>query len=830
MAYAIPTLVGEGAILAGTVAGGISPTLPTHQADDILICEALIWAPNTTGTMGTWNTPSGWNNVSNYNNHVAGLLNDTIHGLWWKRATSSSETNPVCDGPAYDTGTDMVIAARAYVVRGAQTVGTPYSYNGGGSVLATANGYFPGVSMASAPEYGLYSWLELVLVGIPDNTSAGAAPTNYTAGTAATSTTGTDAGFQSFTRTGSSNYSFVTSNVAAPVQGKYWIQSLVFFGPSYPGVLSATDDRDTAVIAGTVDSASAVGVIGATDASDTIVASGTFTEPFAAVLDGTTTTSASTIATVEHVVTFNGTSTTSASITATVEHVATLAGTSTSSGTAIFDIPTGTLVSFVAQSTSKTFGEAGQPPVTTVTSPFVWFDFDAAFTVGTHQLAHYQDTALDSSTPYIDLLPSGSFSTFGLRPIRYGTVEAVYYGASWAGSPGEVVAVGALTSLPASGAGGLGLFGVDDAEYPGVVTINKAGVHYYAVVDAYAGHPYGAIRCTTTVADTLPHVWSLRINGADSQLYLDGVMCPWDSDGANGEDGNPYDWVTGMAPGINQYAAGGSGSGSTYIFDEGGYDSYFPFYNPMDFNSPVGFMWLSQFGLTPLLTNVQRQDLSTILLSWLAVPSVVVTVPATADGSSTSSGTVSASIEHPATFAGVSTSSGAASIVPVVLLTLNGSSTTSGTVTAVVSRAATFAGSSTTSGTVTAAPDLQISLAGSSTSSGSALFVSAINIPAVLTGSSSTAASAGFGIDRSVTAVGISVTSGASSFSVAHVVTALGLSSSFGALTKHSFPLMRFNGTAWTNTFFKSFNGVTWEHETRVLARDVPGKEWVRIQ
>lgn len=119
-----PTFVAAGAISEQTSGAGnaITPVIPTHQADDILIAEIQILTPSANIT-----TPSGWTNIMAKLTNPGGMASQ----WFWKRAASGSETNP-----AISEDVNTVKSARVYVYRGCVASGTPYeaetstAYNG----------------------------------------------------------------------------------------------------------------------------------------------------------------------------------------------------------------------------------------------------------------------------------------------------------------------------------------------------------------------------------------------------------------------------------------------------------------------------------------------------------------------------------------------------------------------------------------------------------------------------------------------------------------------------------------------------------------------------
>lgn len=102
--------------LLGSVTDSVTPVIPTHQANDILICLTA-----NRDESATCATPSGWT-------LGGGPLDEAGANIWrsywfWKRATSSSETDPLCDWS--NTFTD--IYAQVHTVRGAITSGNFFS-------------------------------------------------------------------------------------------------------------------------------------------------------------------------------------------------------------------------------------------------------------------------------------------------------------------------------------------------------------------------------------------------------------------------------------------------------------------------------------------------------------------------------------------------------------------------------------------------------------------------------------------------------------------------------------------------------------------------------
>lgn len=128
---ALPTFQAAGTFTAGT--GDLTPAWPTHQADDIgfLVCE--------TGAEAVA-APTGWTEVTNSPQAAAA----TRCTVFWKRATSSSETNPTITDPG-----DHVIAG-IVTVRGARALGTPINITSGGTEGSDDSYVIPGATTTVA--------------------------------------------------------------------------------------------------------------------------------------------------------------------------------------------------------------------------------------------------------------------------------------------------------------------------------------------------------------------------------------------------------------------------------------------------------------------------------------------------------------------------------------------------------------------------------------------------------------------------------------------------------------------------------------------------------
>jgi hypothetical protein len=114
---AAPIFHAFGGIAAAT-SGDITVTLPTHSTNDILLM--LVWVRSATETIPD---PTGWTRITG-----TPFDRSTVerYWLWWKRATSASETNPLID----TDGTTANIYGVAISYTGAITTGDPWEVKG----------------------------------------------------------------------------------------------------------------------------------------------------------------------------------------------------------------------------------------------------------------------------------------------------------------------------------------------------------------------------------------------------------------------------------------------------------------------------------------------------------------------------------------------------------------------------------------------------------------------------------------------------------------------------------------------------------------------------
>lgn len=226
-----PSVFSQGAALAGNTSGNLAVTLPSHAANDILILHYVCYDADQVSAHSIASAPSGWTAFPVFTQHSlnAPSPGETGHGLFWKRATSGAESNPTITRPGdWLGGADGLFYARAYAIRGCSTGMDPPVSFGQANGMTAANGIFGDMAQSDLAGVSYVNrqgasnrtqWLESRLVVAfafrNDNDSFPAAPTGFTAGTAVTSSTGTDGGMQVYwmAYTGQS-YSLTTASAA----------------------------------------------------------------------------------------------------------------------------------------------------------------------------------------------------------------------------------------------------------------------------------------------------------------------------------------------------------------------------------------------------------------------------------------------------------------------------------------------------------------------------------------------------------------------------------------------------------------------------------------
>lgn len=213
---AAPTLQAQGAINA-TINGNVTVTLPAYQANDIIVITSQFWGPNSSGFIfGYADMPFPYSSFQflvdpefpDTGDFIEAVPFDEIYQTWWARATSTTSlgtTATITRNPNWDTGADTCFSGRAYVIRGCDPNGTPVDYVPTWSAVSSAaNPQLPAVKVAGKERLIVHFMVK------SDNTATPTAATGYTVGTAATTTTGTDAAHQTYRRTADADVTAVT--------------------------------------------------------------------------------------------------------------------------------------------------------------------------------------------------------------------------------------------------------------------------------------------------------------------------------------------------------------------------------------------------------------------------------------------------------------------------------------------------------------------------------------------------------------------------------------------------------------------------------------------
>lgn len=204
-AFGGPEIVGVGAI-AGASAS-VTPVIPAHQADDILILHAM-----NSGNANQ-SAPGGWNLIDTVNNGIGTKW-------WWLRAASSSETNPLVSGGSAGR------FARVYVVRGCIASGTPYE----DATTANATGDST-PDTASIDTTGADRLVTCFEVHHNSFTYSSFPPSGWNPEDSTTTTDATDAGFSCMTQEKASAGNVPTAVVATLSSTTFWATLTLAFIP-----------------------------------------------------------------------------------------------------------------------------------------------------------------------------------------------------------------------------------------------------------------------------------------------------------------------------------------------------------------------------------------------------------------------------------------------------------------------------------------------------------------------------------------------------------------------------------------------------------------------
>lgn len=207
-----PSVVGFGAIAANT-SGNLSPAIPTHQANDILLARVSYWGPNTAGDALDIPTPASWTILGSQ-----GGGSDARHTAFWFRATGAGHTVTFTRGVSWDTGTDTKYFARTAVIRNCRTSGNPYDQESTQGTESSSNAIV--LAMTGGADR-----LQMLMMGVTDDISA----PSYSGHTVDHATSATDMGgaiaFLYKDTDGNEAGGNMTSG--APAQGNYTVRQIM---------------------------------------------------------------------------------------------------------------------------------------------------------------------------------------------------------------------------------------------------------------------------------------------------------------------------------------------------------------------------------------------------------------------------------------------------------------------------------------------------------------------------------------------------------------------------------------------------------------------------
>jgi hypothetical protein len=226
---AAPTLQAQGATATGVTTGVPSITIPTHQADDILVVDLMFWGPNTLTSMSDIPTPSGGWAAMGAQITAAGSPPDGKIARFWLRASGAGTTVTATRGSGWDTGTDTCYNGRAYVIRGCITTGDPWDAVTNAGPYTAANQNLPAITVSGTER------LAIVFGASGDNLAFAMNGSGYTAGTEDADNGGTDSSFQTTRQDNvSGNISATASVVTATATGPYGFIGVSFKPPVPP--------------------------------------------------------------------------------------------------------------------------------------------------------------------------------------------------------------------------------------------------------------------------------------------------------------------------------------------------------------------------------------------------------------------------------------------------------------------------------------------------------------------------------------------------------------------------------------------------------------------
>lgn len=216
----LPIYVTAGALATstdGTAPFTITPTLPAHAADDILIVACMhSSASNLTIT-------AGWNEIITPINNAKESV-----GYWWKRAASAAESNPTITSST--TMATVGAFATAFVVKNCITTGTPFEDpTGNGTPTLSTTPATATITTTAADRLAFF----IGLLDDDNTVSSGWPPSGYSVVANLSTTTGNDHRILAAERYVAAAGDVAGGNIATMSASDYWhVLHLAFIPPA----------------------------------------------------------------------------------------------------------------------------------------------------------------------------------------------------------------------------------------------------------------------------------------------------------------------------------------------------------------------------------------------------------------------------------------------------------------------------------------------------------------------------------------------------------------------------------------------------------------------
>lgn len=214
---AAPSFVSSSTLNAAATGETSTLTLSPHQADDIIVLSALY---NSASDI-TISADQGWSELMAPQNNA-----NFSCAMWWKRCTSSSEASPVVTTATASTTFGRY--AQHHIIRGCATSGNPFED-------ATANGSPTTSTTPTGAEIDTTGVERLVacfaLIDDDSTVTSGYPPTDWTAQSSQSSSTGGDARCVTIRRDVATASTIAAVVVGTLISTEYWKTLTVAFVP-----------------------------------------------------------------------------------------------------------------------------------------------------------------------------------------------------------------------------------------------------------------------------------------------------------------------------------------------------------------------------------------------------------------------------------------------------------------------------------------------------------------------------------------------------------------------------------------------------------------------